>query len=54
MKPKTTLKGFRKEKIKGKIKRFRKQKMCMSEIMTIIIYFHLSNIRTFKHYLNLV
>ena len=24
--------------------------MCMSEIMTIIIYFHLSNIRTFKQY----
>ena len=34
----------------GKIKRIRKSKLSLSEVMTIIILFHNSNYRTFKHY----
>lgn len=34
----------------GKIKRIRKSKLSLSEVMTIIILFHSSNYRTFKHY----
>jgi len=34
----------------GKIKRIRKSKLSLSEVMTIIILFHRSNYRTFKHY----
>lgn len=30
--------------------RYRSSKLCLSEIMTIIVYFHFSHYRTFKHY----
>ena len=35
---------------KEKFKRGPKQKLCLSEIMTIVIYFHHSKFRTFKNY----
>ena len=35
---------------KNKSKRGPKQKLCLSEIMTIVIYFHHSKFRTFKDY----
>ena len=31
-------------------KRKKKSRLCLSEIMTIVVYFHQSNYRTFKHY----
>ncbi|BAQ61819.1 mobile element protein [Geminocystis sp. NIES-3708] len=31
-------------------KRIKHSQLCLSEIMTIIIYFHHSNYRNFKHY----
>lgn len=34
----------------SEIKRDRKAKLCLSEVMTIIITFHSSSYRTFKHY----
>ena len=34
----------------GMIKRIRKSQMSLSEVMTIIILFHCSNYRTFKHF----
>jgi len=34
----------------GKIKRVRKSTLSLSEVMTIIVEFHRSNYRTFKHY----
>lgn len=34
----------------GKVKRIRKSKLSLSEVMTIIILFQSSNYRTFKHY----
>ncbi len=35
---------------KGTRKRNRQSRMCMSEVMTIIIAFHMSNHRDFKNY----
>ena len=34
----------------GEKKRWRKTRLSLSEIMTIIIYFHHSSYRNFKHY----
>jgi transposase len=43
--------GLRKHLLEdGSIKRIRKSSLCLSEVMTIIIYFHLSGYRTFKDF----